>query len=193
MIGRALLIVLAGASTFSILFGSADVLAAASDTPAHRAAAGQPARRDEQRDRDHRCHHGRSRDACDDEHGRDRSRAPKPKAGTSPPLALTTALPEPVSTPAPRSAPAHAAITAPQRSASSLRTPSFAAAPPKSRESPAGSRPPVLAPPSLTIPAVRSVIATAGGPGAGYVIALSTILVAATIAVLSLVLVRRSG
>jgi hypothetical protein len=37
------------------------------------------------------------------------------------------------------------------------------------------------------------VIATASGPGAEYVIALSTILVAATIAVLSLVLVRRSG
>jgi len=192
MIGRALLIVLAGASTLSILFGSADVLAAALDTPAHRAAAGPPARGDEQRDRDHRCHHGRSRDACDDEHDRDRSRAPTPKAGTSPPI-VPTALPEPESTPAPRSAPAHAAITARQGNASSPRTPSFAAAPPKRPESPAGPRPPVLAPPSLTIPAVRPVIATAGGPGVGYVIALSTILVAATIAVLSLVLVRRSG
>ncbi|MFZ0178504.1 MAG: hypothetical protein WAL84_01355 [Candidatus Dormiibacterota bacterium] len=193
MIGRALLIVLAGASTFSILSGSADVLAAAPDTPVHRAAAGQPARGDEQRDRDHRCHHGRSRDACNDENGRDRRRAPTPKAGTSPPLVLPAALPEPVSTPVPRSAPAHAAITARQGNASSLRTPSFAVAPPRGRESPAGPRPPVLAPPSLTIPAVRPVIATAGGPGAGYVIALSTILVVTTIAVLSLVLVRRSG
>jgi hypothetical protein len=51
----------------------------------------------------------------------------------------------------------------------------------------------VLAPPTLTIPAVSPV--SPGGPvrGAMYVIAISTFLVAAAIAVASLVLVRRSG
>jgi hypothetical protein len=51
----------------------------------------------------------------------------------------------------------------------------------------------VLAPPALTIPALRPVHASGPGPGAISVIALSTVLLAATIAVVSLVLVRRTG
>jgi hypothetical protein len=51
----------------------------------------------------------------------------------------------------------------------------------------------VLAPPALTIPAVSLVHASGPGPGAISVIALSTVLMAATIAVISLVLVRRTG
>jgi hypothetical protein len=51
----------------------------------------------------------------------------------------------------------------------------------------------VLAPPALTIPAVSPVHASGPGPGTISVIALSTVLVAATIAVISLVLVRRTG
>jgi len=188
--GRALLLLLAGASTFSILFGSVDVLAATSDAPAHSARGGPPARAHEPHDQDHRCHHARSRDPCDDGHDHDRPRAPTPSS--TPPSTQRTALPERVSTPASRSAPAPAALAAAQGNPVPPRTPPSSSAP-KRVESPAGPRPPVLAPPSLTVPAARPMIATGSGAGAGYVIALSTVLVAATIAVLSLVLVRRSG
>jgi hypothetical protein len=51
----------------------------------------------------------------------------------------------------------------------------------------------VLAPPPLTIPVVGPVIAGGKGLGTGYLIALSTVFIVATIAVVSLVLVRRSG
>jgi hypothetical protein len=51
----------------------------------------------------------------------------------------------------------------------------------------------VLAPPALTIPAISPAHASGPGPGTISVIALSTVLLAATIAVVSLVRVRRTG
>ncbi|MFZ2034451.1 MAG: hypothetical protein WAW53_11915, partial [Candidatus Dormiibacterota bacterium] len=64
--------------------------------------------------------------------------------------------------------------------------------PAREQEPASGSRPPVLAPPELTIPAVTPVGADgAGGVGAVPVIALTTVLVAATVATVSLLLMRR--
>ncbi len=66
--------------------------------------------------------------------------------------------------------------------------------PAREQEPASGSRPPVLAPPELTIPAVTPVGADgAGGVGAVPVIALTTVLVAATVAAVSLLLMRRGS
>jgi hypothetical protein len=50
----------------------------------------------------------------------------------------------------------------------------------------------VLAPPALNIPPAAPLNATATGTGSVYAVALSSVLVAAAIAVVSLVLIRRS-
>jgi hypothetical protein len=64
--------------------------------------------------------------------------------------------------------------------------------PAREQEPASGARPPVLAPPELTIPAVTPVGADgAAGVGAVPVIALTTVLVAATVAAMFLVLMRR--
>jgi hypothetical protein len=183
---RALLLVFASASMFSILFGTLDVAAAVSDTARHCSDATSGAHEHEPGDDADHCHDKRSRDGCDDDHCRDRSRTP-----TRPETAVPSPKPSAPPAPASTAPPARARETAiPRAKGSSLRPP----APGTGRApSAAGPRPPVLAPPPLTIPVVGPVIAGSRGLWAGYVIALSTVLVAATIAVVSLVLVRRSG
>jgi hypothetical protein len=50
----------------------------------------------------------------------------------------------------------------------------------------------VIAPPALTVPAVGTLHAVASGTAAIDIVAVSTVLVATSIAVVSLVLIRRS-
>jgi hypothetical protein len=183
---RALLLVFAGASMFSILFGTLDVAAAVPDGTRHCSDASPRAHDDEPGDDADRCHHTRSRDACDDDHCRDRSRRPT-RPETAVPSPKPSARPARAST-APPVAPRETSLPRAQGSSPRAPAPRIARAP-----SAAGPRPPVLAPPPLTIPVIGPVIAGSKGLWAGYVIALSTVLVAATIAVVSLVLVRRSG
>src|SRR4029077_4570023 len=128
----------------------------------------------------------RSRGACDDDHCRDRSRRPA-RPETAVPSSKPSARPERAST-APPVAPRETSIPRAKGASRPASEPPTARAP-----SAAGPRPPVLAPPPLTIPLIGPVIAGSRGIWAGYVIALSPVLVAATIAVVSLVLVRRSG
>jgi hypothetical protein len=188
--GRALLLLLAGASLVSILCGVGSVSAAAADTTPHHAGAGPTSRFEEPRDRDR---DRRDRDRDHDHHrdrDRDRSRRPDRTANAAP-ASKPLAPPTHASAPVPRSGPRDAAVTALSRGDSSLRPSSFspgAPTPPRP-----GVRPPVLAPPSLTIPANRPPSARGRDAGAGYVVALSTVLVVATIAMVSLVLIRRSG
>jgi hypothetical protein len=51
----------------------------------------------------------------------------------------------------------------------------------------------VIAPPALNIPPAAPLNASATGTGSVYAVALSSVLIAAAIAVVSLVLIRRSG
>jgi hypothetical protein len=188
---RALLLLFAGVSLFSILFASLGVSAAAADTTRHCSNAAPRAHADESGDAADHCRHARSRDSCDVDHCRNRSRSPTPKETAVPPSEPAAPAAPASTTPPPR--PRDASVTAPGGKGSSRRAPSLSPNPTTRPPSAAGPRPPVLAPPPLTIPVVGPVIAGGKGLGAGYFIALSTIVVAATIAVVSLVLVRRSG
>jgi len=189
---RALLMLLAGASLFLILLGPLDVPAAAADTTSHSGAVGPRDGSNWRGDPDEHCHNGWS----DEPGGDDHCCAPPPASA-----------PTPTPAPAPTAAPKHVPTRTPRRPRPVLVVPSrwqgestsassaTSAALPASgspTSSPA-QRPPVLAPPALAIPSISPV--NAGGPvgGAVDVIALSTVLVVATIAVASLVLVRRSG
>jgi len=183
---RALLLVFAGASMFSILFGTLDVAADASGTTRHCSDTAPRAHDDERGDGAGRCHDTRSRDACDDHRCRGRSRRPAP-----PESAVPSSKPSARAARASTAPPVASRETSIPRAKGASRP---ASEPPTARApSAVGPRPPVLAPPPLTIPVIGPVIAGNRGIGAGYVIALSTVLVAATIAVVSLVLVRRSG
>jgi hypothetical protein len=187
---RALLMLLAGASLFLVLLGPLDVPAAAAETTLHSGALVPRDRSNSPGDPDeHR--HGWS----DEPGGDERGCAPKPEpAPTSAPdpAPATTAAPKHVPTRTPlRPRPV---LVVPSRSQSaSTSAPSAGSPAAGSRTSSPAQRPPVLAPPALTIPPGSPVNADGPVLGGVDVIALSTVLVAATIAIASLVLVRRSG
>ena len=191
LIRRALLLLLAGASLFLVLLGPLDVPAAAADTTSHGGAVvprdgsnwlGDPAEH---------CHNGWRDEPGGDNH----CCAPRPAPAPTPtpaPAQAPTAAPKHVPTRTPRRP--RPVLVVPSRSQSaSTSAPSAAVSAGGTPTSSPAQRPPMLAPPALSIPSTSPV--NAGGPvrGAVGVIALSTVLVAATIALASLVLVRRSG
>jgi len=210
LIRRALLMTVAGASLFWMLFGALDVPAAAAGVTQHfdGAAPSAPSSGSNEPGQEpgdepgHHCH-GRGSGDPGDSDGCCEERCCRPEPSPRP-----TESPEPSSEATASSAP----TSHPKRATSPApRIPSPPAPPVASRlgdiatshpstmpatdiEPASGSRPPVLAPPELTIPAVTPVGASdSGGVGAVPVIALSTVLVAATVAAVSLVLMRRSG
>ncbi len=188
---RALLMLLAGASLILVLLGPLDVPAAAADTTLNSGALVPRDGSNRPGDPDEHCHHRWP----DEPGGDERGCALKPEPAPTPtpdPAPTRTAAPKLVPAPTPR--PPRPVLVVPSRSQSASTSARSAWSP--AAGTPASSpaqRPPVLAPPALTIPPSSPV--NSGGPVRGAVdfIALSTVLVAATIAVASLVLVRRSG
>ncbi|MFI5284776.1 MAG: hypothetical protein ACHQ4F_00500 [Candidatus Dormibacteria bacterium] len=190
-IRRVLVKLLVGTSLFSVLFASTDLSAAGIRAASNGRNATLSASQDKRGDSDRDCKDRRAddRDGDRDEersHGRDgddRRCVPSPSA----PAAPATLAPSPPARPqvSPGAAPHAKGSSTPAK----LTTP----APPPGEEPAAGPRPPVLAPAALTIPpAGRPVSAPETLPGGLYTVALSSMLVAASIAVVSLVLVRRS-
>jgi hypothetical protein len=188
----------AGASLFWMLFGALDVPAAAAGVTAHADAAA-PAVSSGSNDPGDRCHGKRSGDPDDGDpccEERCCRPEPSPRPSESPePSAEATATSAPTShpkraaSPAPRTPPAPAPVVAPRTGG--ISTTHTLPVPAREQEPPSGSRPPVLAPPELTIPAVTPVGADGAGVGAVPVIALTTVLVAATVAAVFLLLMRR--
>jgi hypothetical protein len=184
---RALVTMLAGASLFWMLFGMLDVSAAAADMTWRGGSASHSAGDDSPGDTDHHCRERWSHESGDRGHCCNPKPGPTPSPTATPrPTAAPTRAPSP--TPRPRTRPATVVVPRSHGSPSPSRSPASTSA----AEPAAGSRPPVLAPPTLTIPPVASVHPSSPGPGVVSVVALSTILVAGTIAVVSLILVRRS-
>ncbi|MHB8489225.1 MAG: hypothetical protein ACYDCS_08625 [Candidatus Dormibacteria bacterium] len=186
-IRRAFLVMLAGASLFLVLFGPLDVSAAAAAKPWH---GGAPAPREGSSrpgDLDDDCNDRRSDEPGHDDRSRDRSPAPD-----------ATLVPAPVPTVTPTRAPSPSPRRRPRTGAEGHTLPKGASTPAPS-SSPTNApalpipRPPVLAPPALSIPSVSPVDASGQVRGAVSVIAISTALVAAALAIASLVLIRRSG
>jgi len=186
-IRRALLVMLAGASLFLVLFGLLDVSAAAaanawrSGTPAPREGSSRP------RDLDDHCNDRRSDEPGHEDHCCDRSPAP-----------AATLVPAPVPTMTPTRAPSPSPRRRPHTGAEGHTPPKGASTPaPSSSPTTAPALPiprlPVLAPPALSIASVSPVDASGQVRGAVSVIAISTALVAAALAIASLVLIRRSG
>ena len=214
LIRRAFLMTVAGASLFWMLFGALDVPAAAAGVTPHfdgaapsaaSSGSNEPGQKPEDEPEDepgHRCHGRGSGDPGDGDRCCEERRCrpePSPRPTESPePSAEATATPAPTShpkraaSPVPRNPSPPAPPVAPRLGGI---TPRHASSVPARVQEPAsGSRPPVLAPPELTIPAVVPGGASdSGGVGAVPVIALSTVLVAATVAAVSLVLMRRSS
>lgn len=195
-IRRVLLKLLVGASLLSVLFVSTDVSAAGIEAASHGRTATLSASQDKGGDADRDCKDRRAddRDGDRDEErdhdrdGDDRRCVPSSSA----PAALATLAPSPPPRPqvSPGAAP-HPKASSPKGSSTPAELTSQT--PRHGPEPAAGPRPPVLAPPALTIPpAGLPVSAPETLPGGLYTIALSSMLVAATIAVTSLVLVRRS-
>ena len=188
---RALLLLLAGASLFLVLLGPLNVPAAAADTTSH---GGALVSRDGSNWPVDPAEHGHN-GWRDEPGGDDHCCAPKPAPAPTPtpaPAQAPTAAPKQVRTRTPQRP--RPVLVAPSRSqGASTSAPSAALRAGGTPTSSPAQRPPVLAPPALTIPSISPV--NAAGPvwGAVDVIALSTVLVAASIAVASLVLVRRSG
>lgn len=202
LIRRALLMTVAGASVFWILFGALVVPAAAAGIRSHHDGSAHSAGSNGSRDSGHHCHGRGSDDPGDGGHCCEEGccgPAPSPRPTESPaptpeptPSSMPTSHPERASSPTPHVPPPPAPVIAPHPI--SVTTPHPSPLPAPDREPAPGSRPPVLAPSDLTIPAVAPVSASGSwGVGAVGVIALSTILVAATVAAVSLVLMRRSG
>lgn len=190
-IRRVLVKVLVGASLFSVLFASTDVSAAGIEAASHSRDATLSASQEQRGDSNRDCKNRRADDRAGDrdeerDHDRDgddRRCVPSPSAPAAP---VTLA-------PSPPARPQVSLGAAPHPKGSSTPAELTTQTPPPGPEPAAGLRPPVLAPPTLTIPpAGRPVSAPETGPGGLYTIVLSSMLVAATIAVASLVLVRRS-
>jgi hypothetical protein len=193
---RARLMLLAGVSLSWILLGALDVPAAAAGVVWHAEDSTASATSSSSGDPDHGCH-GRSGDPgsdnrCCERHCCGPSPSPQPTA-TPVPTSAPTPTPTPGRTPPPSPRlhlrPAPVIATHPTGTPTSQPSPAATRTPGTQN----GSQPPVLAPPALTIPAVNPTSARAPGLGLVSVIALSTVLVAATVAVASLVLIRRSG
>jgi hypothetical protein len=170
---------LASAPILLMLFGWMDVAVADADTSWHAgdsAQAGSPGGAG-----DH-CWYGWSHDhrgyghCCTNDPPAGTTPAPKPSAKRTPaPAPLPTSRPATAAIPhAPVSPQAHTSAPSPSPSPS------------------VETRPPVMAPPVLTVPPVGALTATAPNSGGLGVVAVSTVLVATTIAVASLVLIRRS-
>lgn len=184
---------LAGASVFWVVFGALSTPVAAAGLTLHSesaAAAGDP---DPSGGTDHHCR-GQSFN-----HPGDDDRCCKQKCCASPPhptrrpvpTATPTSIPKRGAPPPQRLLPRPAAAVAPHPSASPK--PSASPAPASTSEPAAGPQPPVLAPPALTIPALLPASTSKSGGGAVTLIAFSSVLVAATVAVASLALIRRSS
>jgi hypothetical protein len=188
---RALLMLLAGVSLSWILLGALDVPAAAAGVAWHAEDSTASATASSSGDPDHGCH-GRSGDPGGDNRCCERqccgaSPSPQPTA-TPAPTSRPAPARTPPSTPRPHPRPAPVIATHPTGTPTSQPSPATTRSPGTQN----GARPPVLAPPALTIPAVNPTSARAPGLGLVSVIALSTVLAAATVAVASLVLIRRS-
>jgi hypothetical protein len=205
LIRRALLTTVAGASLFWILFGALDVPAAAAGVTSHvdGAAPAVSSRSNQSGDEPgHHCH-GRGygdrgdRDPCCQQHCCRRAPSPRPHESAEPtakPTATSASTPQPkrAATPAPHNQSPPVPVVGPRPGGIITSHPS--PVPSRGEEPASGSRLPVLSPPELTIPAVTPLVASgSGGVGAVAVIALSTVLVAAAVAAVSLVLMRRSG
>jgi hypothetical protein len=189
---RAVLVLFAAVSISGVLLGSADVAAAASGSDGPGAA--------------HSGHGeaGEPHDACDHERpappanyhadverpSNDRARS-RICSSFPPPREHTPATP-PVQGPPPPAIPTRVSTTpvSPSHPVVSLRRPMVVT--PRVPQMPIAQRPPLLAPPGLTVPVpgVAGVVSTS--PVSIYVITLSTLVVATVLAIAALVLVRRS-
>ena len=190
-IRRDLVKLLVGASLFSVLFATTDVSAAGIEAASHGPDATLSVFQDRGGDSDRDCKDRRADDrdgARDEERDHDRDGDDRRcVASPSPPAAIATPAPSPPARP-----PSSPGAT-PYPKGSSPPAELTTQTPPRGPKPAAGAPPPVLAPPALSIPpAGRPVSAAEVPPGGLYTIALSSMLVAATIAVASLVLVRRS-
>jgi hypothetical protein len=173
---------LASASILLILFGWMDVAVAAADTTWHQpetAQSGGPG------DRDEHCRYGWFHDHHSDGHCCTR----RPPMAT--PRPAPTATPAPLPASRPTSSPATSVV--PPAPGSSSPAHASTPSPSPSGDPSAQTRPPVIAPPALTVPPVGGLTVIRSNTGAIDVVAVSTVLVVSTIAVLSLALIRRSG
>ena len=206
LIRRAVLMTIAGASLFWMLFGALDIPAAAAGITAHfggaAPAADSSGSAEPEDEPGHHCNDKAAGDPGDHDpccEERCCRSEPSPRPSESPePTAEPTAVPAPTPhakrapAPTPRtpSTPGRVVATSPGGSSTTHPSP----VPARDQDPASGARAPVLAPPELTIPGVTPVGASGSATvGAIPVIALSTVLVAATIAAVSLVLMRRSS
>jgi hypothetical protein len=193
---RALLMLLADVSLSWILLGALDVPVAAAGVAWHAENSTASASSPSSADTGHGCR-SRSGDPGDDNRCCERhccGPSPSPQPTTTPvPASAPTPRQTPSRTPqpTPRLHPRPAPVIANHPTDTPRPQPSSGAT--MSPGTRSGARPPVLAPPALTIPAVNPTSARAPGLEFVSVIALSTVLVAATVAVASLVLIRRSS
>jgi hypothetical protein len=185
-IKRAYVLMLVAASMLWVLIGPASmtVAAAGPDSGTRGSTATAPAFDDHDGDPRHGCHHGGRGEAstavcCGNSHPDSGS-----DDGTKPRPAPTPKAIEPTVRP-------HAAtVTSPKTQTAPPATPPPTTTP---AGSPPGDGPPVIAPPALTIPALNDLpTGTHSGPGTTYAIALAAVLVAATIAIATLIRIRRS-
>lgn len=190
MLIRRAVLMLGGALMFVILFGWVNVAAVAADTGAHAGSAARVANAGQPADNDQHCH-----DGWWDDHGDHCCRTAPTPAPTATPRPETTPEPtaQPRRTPSATPRPHHASAATPPQGRGAAPPGSPSPTPGSSPGSPAGTRPPVLAPPALTVPPLGPVDAAAAEPSALGVIAVSTILVASMTAAVSLVLIRRSS
>jgi hypothetical protein len=192
LIRRALLMMLAGASVFWILFGALTTPVAAAGLTWHSESAAGGAGSNPSGGADHPCRGQSSNHPGDDDGCCKHCCASPPHSTRTPvPTAGPTSPPKRPAPPTQARHPKPSAVVAPHPS-SSATTPA-SSAPASTAEPTAGPQPPVLAPPALTIPALVPASASKSGGGAVALIALSSVLVAATVAVASLALIRRSS
>jgi hypothetical protein len=190
-IRRVLVRLLVGASLVSVLFASTGVSAAGIAAASQGRDATLSGSQKNGGDSDRGCKDSRAddrdRDRDDDrDHERDRDDRRCVPSHSGPVPRATQAPSPPARLQLSRGAAPHATGSSPP-AALTTQTP------PPRPEPAARPRSPVLAPPALTIPpAGRPVSTPETLPGGLYALALSSMLVAATIAVASLVLVRRS-
>jgi hypothetical protein len=189
---RAVLVVFAAVSISGVLLGPAAVAAVASGSDGRGAAHsrhGEAGERHDACDRERpapRAHHHADVERPSDE--RDRGRI----CDSFPPPREHTPATTPVQGPPPPATPAHASTTPviPAHPIVALRRPMVVT--PRVPQVPIAQRPPLLAPPDLTVPVPGIAGAVSTSPVSIYVITLSTLVVATAIAIAALVLVRRS-
>jgi hypothetical protein len=180
---RALLMGLAGASILLVRFGWIDVAVADADTSWH---ADESAQTEASNNPGGHCRYG----WWHDHHGDGSCCSKTPPARTPQPVPNPPTPPRGTPAPTPRRAPQPVTTTVPH---SPGGTPPASALSPSPNVGPSDqTRPPVIAPPALTVPPVEALTVTGSHARALDVVAVSSVLIATTIAAVSLALIRRS-